>query len=232
MARLGHVQDRVARAADAAGRPAASVRLMLAVKRQPEALVREAVLAGASLLGDNTVQELAAHAPGIADLGPELHLIGHLQSNKVNAALRWATCVQTVDSVGLAERLARRCATLGRDLDVMVQVNVSGEAAKHGVAPEGARALAEHVAGLDRLRLTGFMTVGALSDDDAVVRGGFRRLREVRDDVVGSGVPGTADATELSMGMSGDLESAVAEGATIVRVGSAVFGDRPARPAR
>lgn len=228
--RLTAVRDRVARATEAAGRPDGSVRLMLASKRVPATVVREAVLEGATLLGENTVQELVAKAPALVDLSPEVHLIGHLQANKVNAALRWATCVQTVDSAALAERLSRRCVTADRDLDVMVQVNVSGEASKHGVAPDEARALAEQVAALPRLRLTGFMTIGAHSDDDGVVRAGFRRLRGIRDDVVASGVTSTSGAVELSMGMSGDLESAVAEGATIVRVGSAVFGARAVRP--
>ena len=134
-----------------------------------------------------------------------------------------------VDSTAIAGRLSRRCVAVDRDLDVMVQVNVSGEDSKHGVVPKDAVALATYVAGLDRLRLVGLMTIGANTDDEATVRAGYALLRELRDEVLASGAPGTASATELSMGMSGDLELAVAEGATMVRVGTAVLGERATR---
>ena len=227
-AALAAARLRVDAAAQAAGRGPDDIRILLATKTMPLEVVRSAVLAGARLLGENRVQELEAKAPGLADLGPELHVIGHLQSNKAAAALRWASCVQSVDSVALAERLSRRCVAVGRTLDVMVQVNVSGEPTKSGIDPAGARTLAVAVAAMPALTLTGFMTIGARSTDRAVVRAGFAALRWVRDDVMTSGAPGTASARELSMGMSGDLEDAVAEGATVVRLGTAVFGERPA----
>ena len=226
--RLAAVRERVARAATAAGRDPDDVRVLLAAKTMPLAVVRAAVRAGGTLLGENRVQELVDKAPGLVDLAPELHVIGPLQSNKVNAALRWAHAVDSVHSPGLARRLSDRCVAVDRDLDVLVQVNVSGEATKSGVAPAEAAELAAAVAELPRLRLAGFMTIGARSDDEAVVRAGYAALREIRDAVVASGAPGTSSATELSMGMSGDLEAAVAEGATTVRVGAAVFGARPA----
>lgn len=238
--RLARVRGRIAAAEAAAGREPGSVRLLLATKTLDVATVREAVLADAAatattaghahrvLLGENRVQELVAKAPELVDLAPELHVIGPLQSNKVNAALRWATCVQSVDSPALAERLARRCADTDRVLDVLVQVNVSGEPTKHGVAPGDALDLVRAVAGLDRLRLRGFMTVGANSPDEREVRAGYAVLRDLRDKVLHSGEHGTDGAVELSMGMSRDLEVAVAEGATVVRVGTAVFGARPA----
>ncbi|QAY63148.1 YggS family pyridoxal phosphate-dependent enzyme [Xylanimonas allomyrinae] len=232
-ARIDAVLARVDDAARAAGRDPGEVRLLLATKTQDAATVLAAVAAAPGgrpvLVGENRVQELVAKAPALAPLVAdercEVHLIGHLQRNKVNQALATASCVQTVDSLALATALASRCARDGRVLDVMVQVNVSGEATKAGVAPEDAAGLAHEVAALDGLRLTGFMTIGARSDD-AHVRAGFARLRTIRDDVVTGGAPGTADARELSMGMTGDLELAVAEGATIVRVGTAVFGPR------
>jgi pyridoxal phosphate enzyme (YggS family) len=145
--------------------------------------------------------------------------------------VRWASCVQSVDSPDLAARLSRRAGSTGRRMDVLVQVNVSGEGTKSGVDPSGAHDLALAVAALDGLRLRGLMTVGARSDDDAVVRAGYALLRRLRDDLRTSGAPGTDGATELSMGMSGDLEAAVAEGATVVRVGTAVFGVRAPVPA-
>lgn len=224
--RLADVRQRVASAAVAAGRSPEEVRLLLATKTIPTDVVRAVVAAGGSLLGENRVVELVEHAPALADLQPEIHLIGHLQSNKITAALPWVSCVQSIDTLALAERLSRRCLALGRDLDVMVQVNVSAEPSKHGTTPDDAAALAEAVATLPRLRLVGFMTIGANSPEAGLVRAGYARLRQVRDDVVGSGRPGTGTARELSMGMSGDLELAIAEGATIVRVGTAVFGPR------
>jgi pyridoxal phosphate enzyme (YggS family) len=240
--RLAAVRRRVDDAATAAGRAPADVRVLLATKTQDAATVREAVLAASDLaagggderpvlVGENRVQELIAKAPDLADLVSAgrlaVHMIGHLQRNKINATLATATGVQSVDSLELAEALSARCARDGRTLDVMVQVNVSGEESKSGVRPDGAATLAVDVAALPGLRLTGFMTIGARSEDAAMVRAGFARLRRIRDDVVGGGAPGTGEARELSMGMTSDLELAVAEGATIVRVGTGVFGARP-----
>ena len=240
-ARLAQVRARIAAAERAAGRDPGSVRLLLATKTQPAAHVRAALdadrraLATHSdgharpvLLGENRVQELVAKAPELVDLDPELHLIGPLQSNKVNAALRWASCVQSVDTLALAHRLGARRADEGRVLDVLVQVNVSGEPTKHGATPGDAAALALAVAQVAGLRLRGLMTVGANATDPDRVRGGYALLRRLLQDVVTSGGAGVRAADELSMGMSRDLELAIAEGATIVRTGTAVFGDRPA----
>jgi len=240
-ARLAAVRDRVRRACADAGRRPDAVRVLLATKTQPLDAVRAVLEADAAaravepsaerpapvLLGENRVQELVAKAPGLVALEPAWHVIGPLQSNKVNAALRWARCVETVASLDLAHRLADRTADRpGGPLDVMVQVNVSGEETKSGISPAAAPALAREVAALEGLRLTGFMTVGARSADARVVAAGYDRLAAVRDEVLASGAPGTASALELSMGMSGDLELAIAHGATIVRVGTAVFGSR------
>lgn len=227
--RLARLRARIAAAESAAGRSPGSVRLLLATKTQDAETIRAAVAADDGvphpvLVGENRVQELVAKGPALRDLGVTTHLIGPLQSNKVNAALRWASCIESVASLDLAERLAARAT----DLDVYVQVNVSGEPTKHGVAPSEAADLARAIGALGGIRLAGWMTVGANSLDPHVVRAGYAVLRELRDEVVGSGSPGTADARELSMGMSGDLELAIAEGATIVRVGSALFGARPA----
>ena len=185
---------------------------------------------GATLLGESRAQEITAKGPALDEAGvhPSVHLIGHLQSNKVNQVLPWVTCIETIDSLRLATRVAARCVEADQTMDVFVQVNSSGEDSKFGVTPDDAPALAEGIGALDGLRLRGFMTIGANSTEERVVRGAYARLREVRDGVVGSGAPGTAEATELSMGMSRSLEAAIAEGATIVRVGTAVFGPRPA----
>lgn len=228
--RYAAVRARIDAAALAAGRAPDEVQLLVATKTQDAAAVRAVVAAGATLIGENRVQELVAKAPDLADLVADgsvrVHMIGHLQRNKVNQVLATAVGVESVDSLALAGALASRCAREGRTLDVMVQVNVSGEESKAGVEPDGAAHLSRQVAALEGLRLTGFMTIGANSPDTALVRAGFSRLRDIRDEVLASGAPGTGEARELSMGMSGDLEAAIAEGATIVRVGTAVFGAR------
>jgi len=226
--RLARLRARIAAAESAAGRPPGSVRLLLATKTQDADTIRAAVAADTGtphpvLVGENRVQELVAKGPALADLGVTTHLIGPLQSNKVNAALRWASCIESVASLDLAQRLAARAG----GVEVYVQVNVSGEPTKHGVAPAEAAELARAIGALDGVRLSGWMTVGANSPDADVVRSGYALLRRLRDEVVASRAPGTGDAHELSMGMSGDLELAVAEGATVVRVGSALFGPRP-----
>jgi len=226
--RLSAVRERVAAAARVVGRDPGEVRLLLAVKAQPVDLVQDAIRAGATLLGHNRAQELVATAPGLVEYEHEMHFIGRLQSNKATKVVPLVTCVQSVDRFALAERLDRLAGNAGRVLDVFVQVNTSGEPTKAGVVPEGAVELAIGVGTLPHLRLRGLMTIGANSDDVDVVRASYEHLAQLRDDVVASGAPGTAEARELSMGMSGDLEIAVAAGATMVRVGTAVFGSRPA----
>ena len=226
---IAAVRARVAAAAEAAGRAPDDVRILFASKTVSAERAAEAVLAGADLLGESRVQEVVAKAEVLGALPqpPRIHLIGHLQSNKVNAALRHVDCIETIDALPLAERISDRCVAVGRELDVLVQVNVSGEPSKFGAPPDDAVELALRVAALPGVRLRGLMTIGANSPDASRVRAGYALLRELRDTIVGSSAPGTEDATELSMGMSGDLELAIAEGATTVRVGSAVFGARP-----
>ncbi|MFI6424681.1 YggS family pyridoxal phosphate-dependent enzyme [Promicromonospora sp. NPDC050880] len=231
--RLAVVRERIAAAARAAGREPGEVRLLVATKTQPAEAVLEVLTAGVDLIGENRVQELVAKAPAVADQVADgtlqVHMIGHLQRNKINQVLATATGLETLDSLDLARAISDRRVRDGRTLDVMVQVNVTGEASKSGVGPEDAVALATAVAALPGLRLTGFMTIGAHLEGatEQTVRAGFARLRAIRDEVVASAAPGTSAAQELSMGMTNDLELAVAEGATVVRVGTAVFGPRP-----
>lgn len=226
--RLAVVRDRVVAAARVVGRDPADVQLLLAVKAQPAEVVQEAVLEGARLLGHNRAQELLATAPDLMDLPHEMHFIGRLQSNKVTKVVPFVSCVQSVDRLALAERLDRLAAAADRVLDVFVQVNTSGEPTKAGVAPQGALELAVGVGTMPNLRLRGLMTIGANSADVDVVRESYERLARLRDEIVASGADGTGEARELSMGMSRDLEIAVAAGSTMVRVGTAVFGGRPA----
>jgi pyridoxal phosphate enzyme (YggS family) len=229
-ARLGALSDRVAAAATRSGRSPDEVRILLATKTVPASRIIEAITAGARLIGENRVQEVIAKYDELAGQPHQSHFIGHLQANKVNALLGRVSCLQTLDSVALAGRLQRRLEAAGAELDVMVQVNVSGEQSKSGVPPAAAEDLVIALSGLPRLHVRGYMTIGLNSPDRRAVRAGYARLRAQRDDLAERGIPGATGATELSMGMSGDFEDAIAEGATIVRVGSAVFGSRPAAP--
>ncbi|MBE7161766.1 MAG: YggS family pyridoxal phosphate-dependent enzyme [Williamsia herbipolensis] len=219
-AALARTLERIATAAEAAGRDARSVRLLVATKTQPPERILAVLREGTQLIGENRVQEITDKAPALGSVPHTLHLIGNLQRNKVNQVLPHVDCIQTIDTPALAARIDDRLGVTdpGRELDVMVQVNVSGEESKSGVAPEQAAALVKRIGALPRLHLVGLMTIGLNSPDVAAVRAGYARLRALRDELVPGG--------ELSMGMSGDLEAAVAEGATIVRVGSAVFGRR------
>jgi len=224
--RLARVRDRIAAAALSVGRDPVEVGLLLAVKTQTPAAVLAAIDAGARLLGHNRAQELLAMGPALAGAPHEMHFIGHLQSNKIHQVLPWVACVQSVDTPLLATRLDRAAGRAGRPLDVLVQVNTSGEATKSGVAPAHALDLAYAVGALPHLRLRGLMTIGANSPETDEVRASFERLAALREAVLASGATGTDRALELSMGMSGDLEHAIAAGSTMVRIGSAVFGPR------
>jgi PLP dependent protein len=227
--RLEAVQARVNQALAEAGRPAGSVRVLVATKTQPAELVRRVLALPAAqgmLRGENRVQELVAKGPQLADVQLPTHLIGPLQSNKINAALRWVSGIESIASLELAQAISSRLEP-GRSLEVMIQVNVSGEATKSGSAPSEALELARQVRELPGLILTGFMTIGANTPDQGLVRDGYARLAQIRGEALKQGL---GEHLELSMGMSSDLESAIAEGATIVRVGTAVFGPRVAVP--
>ncbi len=230
-ARYADAHARVRAAEAAYGRAGAGTRLLVATKTWDADAVTAACAGGVRLVGENRMQELAAKGAAFVAAGAEVHVIGPLQRNKAAVAVEWARCVQTVDSLPLAERLSALCLDTHRAMDVMIQVNVSGEASKAGVPPGDAYTLAAAVCLLPSLTVTGFMTVGLNSRDEAAVRAGYATLRAIRDDSIVRAERGEnsalAAAWELSMGMSNDLEWAVAEGATIVRLGTAVMGPRP-----
>jgi hypothetical protein len=219
---------RIARAAQAAGRDPATVALLAVTKTFPAAAVRAAYALGQRAFGENYVQEALAKMDATADLaGIEWHLIGPLQSNKARDAAERFAWVHTIDREKIALRLSQARPVGLPPLNVCVQVNISGEATKSGVAPADALALAHAVARLPRLRLRGFMGIAEPTDDVARQRAEFRVLRECLDAARAAGLA----VDTLSMGMSADLEAAIAEGATLVRVGSALFGARAPRPA-
>lgn len=217
------VRRRIVAACRVSGRDPADVRLLLATKTVPVERIREVLALGEALFGENRVQELAAKAPLLRDTSAAWHMIGHLQTNKVRQVVEWAEVIQSVDRPHLVEALDHELEKRGGTLDVFLQVNTSGEAEKSGVAPEGAEELARRIARSPRLRLRGLMTIPRASEDPEGARPSFRLLRELRDRLSSSGL---GPIPELSMGMSGDLEVAVEEGSTIVRVGTAVFGER------
>jgi len=221
--RLAEVRDRIAAAERRAGRPAGGVTLIGVVKTQPVESLAEAVALGLSDLGENRVQEAEQHQQGIGRDAARWHLIGHLQRNKVNRALEAFDVVHGVDDEALGVALAQRAANAGRTVPVLVEVNVSGESGKFGVAPAALPALLDALSGLAGLELRGLMTVGAPVEAPEAARAGFsqlRALREAGERRLGRPLP------ELSMGMSGDFEVAIEEGATMVRVGTAIFGAR------
>ena len=221
-AELEATHQRIARAARAAGRDPSEVKLVAVSKTKPAEAIREAYAAGQRAFGESYAQELTAKREALADL-PDLewHFIGHLQTNKAKYVARAAHVVHSLDSVVLARELGKRVASAGREaITVLIEVNVSGEPQKHGAAPSELAEVIAAVQAEPSLRLQGLMTMPPEGDLEAARRT-FSALGSLRS--LHGGVP---VLPELSMGMSGDLEIAVASGATLVRVGSAIFGDR------
>ncbi len=221
--RLAAVRHRVAAAASNCGRDPAAITLISVGKTFPAEVVNEAVTAGATDLGENRVQEAVAKKPGVAEA--RWHLIGPLQRNKARSALDVFDIVHTVDRFEIADRLQYLLTEHWpeRKLDVLLEVNVAEEPQKAGMLPEDASELLEHALGCDRLSVRGLMAIPPWAEDPEASRPWFRKLRELRDrleDEVSHPLP------ELSMGMSHDFEIAIAEGATMVRVGTAIFGPR------
>ncbi|HLI84016.1 MAG TPA: YggS family pyridoxal phosphate-dependent enzyme [Bryobacteraceae bacterium] len=215
------VRGRMARAAERAGRDPAGILLLAVTKVFPSAAIREAYALGLREFGENYVQEFEGKAPEVRGLeGARFHLIGHLQSNKSRKAVELFDVVQTVDSEKLARRLNEAMAASGKTLEVMLEVKLSGEEAKSGAAPEELPELIAAVRGCERLRLRGLMTMPPWTEDAEQSRPYFRRLRELA---------GRHELPELSMGMTNDFEVAIEEGATCVRVGTALFGKRQKR---
>lgn len=223
---IARIREQIRAAAEAAGRDPHEVRLMLATKTQSPETLRKALAAGEHFFGENRVQELVPKVDALVDLPITWHFIGHLQTNKVRDVVGRVACIQSIDRISLADEVQRACEKRSTSIDVMIEVNTSGEESKHGIAPSDVASLIDHVHTCSALRIVGFMTIGALSEDEAAVRACFATLRGIRDGY--DATHGTR--SELSMGMSSDLAWAIAEGSTIVRVGTAAFGARNAHP--
>lgn len=223
---IAQIRERIARACVESDRDPAEVQLLLATKTVPPERIRIALEAGYTLIAENRVQELKEKFEALSPFPHTNHFIGHLQTNKIKDVLRCGvSCIQSVDRLDLAEKLNQRLKATGQTMDILVQVNTSGEASKFGVAPERALALVREISPLEQLRIKGLMTIGIFSSDSVKVRECFRVLKGVQQEIQAAQLPGV-EMRELSMGMSGDLEMAIAEGATIVRVGTAIFGQR------
>ena len=219
---LQAVRARIVKAASDAGRSPEGVELLAVSKTWPVDRVIEAARAGQRAFGENYVQEGVAKALATVDLDLTWHFIGPLQSNKTRPVAEHFAWVHSLERLKIAERLSAQRPSVLPPLQVCVQVNVSGEASKSGCAPEEASTLCRAIADLPRLRLRGLMAIPEATDDDAAQRAAFGRLRSIYNQLRADGLP----LDTLSMGMSHDLEAAVSEGATIVRIGTAIFGER------
>ncbi|HNT56421.1 MAG TPA: YggS family pyridoxal phosphate-dependent enzyme [Syntrophales bacterium] len=225
---VARIRERIAEAALRRGRDPSGVRLMAVTKTVDDSRIGEALAAGVDILGENYVQE-AKRKIEILGRKVEWHFVGHLQSNKARYAVRLFDLIHSVDRSGLAAELDRRSDRAGVVTPVLIQVSLGGEETKGGVLPEDALALVREVAAMKHLSVRGLMTMPPWFDDPEEARPFFRALREMGERVRESGIPGVS-MEELSMGMTQDYEVAVEEGATIVRVGRALFGERPVRP--
>lgn len=224
---LKSVHDRIEKACALSNRYASDIKLLLATKTVAPERIKIALESGEALIGENKVQELRDKYEELRDfdLNIEKHFIGYLQTNKIKDVLKYVTCVQSVDRIDLVQKLDKRLLYEGRSLDILIQVNTSYEESKFGVSPEGVIDLIKNTSHYDTLKIKGLMTIGLLSSDKESVRKCFRLLKNIQKQVIEENIKGV-DMSVLSMGMSGDFETAIEEGATILRVGSAVFGNR------
>jgi pyridoxal phosphate enzyme (YggS family) len=223
-ANIEAIHQRMAQAAQKGGRRPGDVRLVAVTKTKPASAIAEAFACGQSIFGENYVQELVAKA---AELPKEIcwHFIGHLQSNKVRQVAGLVQMIHSVDRISLAREIDRHWGELGKICDILVQVNISREASKSGTTSEEVFGLIREIATLPHVRIKGLMTMPPFFDDPEAARPYFKALRELASEIEAARIPGV-EMKELSMGMSGDFEAAIAEGATLVRVGSALFGER------
>ncbi|OGW33600.1 MAG: YggS family pyridoxal phosphate enzyme [Nitrospirae bacterium GWC2_56_14] len=218
------VMDRIAAAAKRANRDPASVKLVTVTKTVSREGIREALSSGARVLGENRVQEAKEKIEQLGQVAG-WHLIGHLQTNKAKYAVKLFDLIHSVDNLELAAEIDKQAAKLGKVQDVLIEVSIAGEAAKAGVGIDDAASLVRQAATLRNIRIKGLMTMPPYSDNPEASRPYFRKLKELSSSIEKENIPGVSMA-ELSMGMSGDFEVAIEEGATLVRVGTAIFGER------
>ncbi|MFA5620357.1 MAG: YggS family pyridoxal phosphate-dependent enzyme [Weeksellaceae bacterium] len=223
---LQKIEQRIQSACEKSGRNREEVKLLLATKTVEPKRIKSAFLAGYTLIAENKIQELKEKFEALKDVPHKSHFIGHLQTNKIKEILKYdVSCIESLDRLRLAEKLQKRLEFEDKTMDVLIQVNTSFEESKFGSSPENAINLVKAVAQMDRIRIKGLMTIGLFSADAEKVRKCFQLLKSIQQKIIEENIP-NVEMRELSMGMSGDLEIAIEEGATIVRVGTAVFGKR------
>ncbi len=221
------IKERISNACINSNRNPNEVKLLLATKTVPAERIKIALNAGHTLIAENKVQELKEKSEALQEIQHINHFIGHLQTNKIKELLKYnVSCVQSLDRLNLAEKLHQRLQLENKTMEVLIQVNTSFEESKFGISPGNAIELIKQVAPLETLKIKGLMTIGLFSAETEKVRKCFRALKDMQQQIISLKIP-NAEMQELSMGMSGDLETAIAEGATIVRVGTAIFGQRP-----
>ncbi|WP_426478987.1 YggS family pyridoxal phosphate-dependent enzyme [Chryseobacterium sp. CBSDS_008] len=220
------INNRIKTACEQSGRNSDEVKLLLATKTVSADRIKIALEHGQTLIAENKVQELKEKYDDLKDIPHENHFIGHLQTNKIKDILKYdVTCVQSLDRLELAEKLHQRLLAEDKTIEVLIQVNTSNEESKFGADPDEAIELIRKISNYSTLKIKGLMTIGLFSAETEKVRTCFKILKNLQQEIIRENIP-TVEMKELSMGMSGDLETAIEEGATIVRVGTAVFGAR------
>ncbi|MCC6844971.1 MAG: YggS family pyridoxal phosphate-dependent enzyme [Bacteroidetes bacterium] len=231
---IAAVSEAAGEAARAAGRNPGEVRILAVSKTQPAGAVAAAYSAGIRIFGENYAQELRDKAPEteeILGVSPEWHFIGHLQTNKCKYVAPYCSTIHSLDSVGLAQELSKFANKFSKNFSVLLQVNTSGEASKYGCAPEDLESLVASIMPIDGIRIIGLTTIAGLSGTSENTIREFALLRHLRETLADE--TGRSESElELSMGMSGDFREAIAEGATIIRIGSLIFGERPPKPTK
>jgi len=219
------VHQRIENACRSAGRNPDDVQLLLATKTVPAEKIRIAIEAGETLMGENKMQELRDKNDILQNLPVERHFIGHLQTNKVKDVLKYVTCIQSLDRINLADELHKQLQNQNRKLDVFVQVNTSYEESKFGLPPEDVLSFIKKIKTYETFNIKGLMTIGLLDVEKEKMIPSLRLLKTIRDEIYSEGIEGLNDL-KLSMGMSQDLELAIAEGSNMVRIGTSIFGNR------
>lgn len=220
------ILKRIHNACVKAGRNTDEVKLLLATKTVSPENIKIALTGGTTIIGENKVQEIKEKYEALKDVPHEKHFIGHLQTNKIKDILKYGvTCIESVDRIDLVEKLHQRLLLEGKKMKIMVQVNTSGEESKFGIRPEDAPSFIHQISGFETIEIKGLMTIGLFSADSEKVRKCYQILKNVQTTISDMKIEGV-EMNELSMGMSGDLEIAIKEGATLVRVGTAIFGKR------
>jgi len=223
---LNVILDRIEKACLKSNRNPDEVKLLLATKTVSSEKIKVALQANQKLIAENKVQELKEKFDNLKDIPHTNHFIGHLQTNKIKDVLKYdVSCIQSVDRLDLAEKLQQRLTFENKTIEVLIQVNTSNEESKFGIQPENTIELVRQIAQFDRLKIKGLMTIGLFSSETEKVRKCFQILKSIQQEIIKQNIP-NVEMNELSMGMSGDLETAIEEGATIVRVGTAIFGQR------